>query len=307
MRRSSGRTARLIASAALLGGVAMTAAGCVTTGLGETTASIATPATPAAQRSDADWRRISEQQAARYRANPGDRDAALAYAQALQALGERAQAVSVLQQSSMRNPNDKALLGSYGRALAEVGNYAQALDVLNHAHTPDQPDWHILSAQGAVLDQMGRHEEAQRYYSSALKIVPDEPSVLSNLGLSYALSKDLPKAESTLRRAVERPGADPRVRQNLALVVGLQGRFADAETIARADLPPDEAAANVAYLKQMMSDHNDWAKLKPAKATDRPTDTANATTKGTTRSARKRPVEERNEASAAVSGTQQQP
>ena len=124
------------------------------------------------------------------------------------------------------------MLGAYGRALADVGNYEQALEVLNRAHTPDQPDWRILSAQGAVLDQMGRHDEAQRYYASALKIMPDEPSVLSNLGLSYALSKDLPQAEATLRRAAAQPGAEPRVRQNLALVVGLQGRFAEAETIA---------------------------------------------------------------------------
>jgi Flp pilus assembly protein TadD len=42
------------------------------------------------------------------------------------------------------------------------------------------------------------------------------------------------------------------VRQNLALVVGLQGRFAEAESIVKADLPPDEATANVAYLKQML-------------------------------------------------------
>ncbi len=297
MRLLSGRTARLIASVALLGGVAMTAAGCVTTGLGDTTGSIAAPAAP---RSEADWRLIAEQQGARYRADPGgDATAALAYAQALQALGERAQAVSVLQQTSMRNPNNRAVLGGYGRALADVGNYAQALDVLNRAHSPDQPDWHILSAQGAVLDQMGRHPDAQRYYASALKIMPDEPSVLSNLGLSYALSKDLPKAEATLRRAVERPGADPRVRQNLALVVGLQGRFAEAETIARADLPPDEAAANVAYLKQMMSDHNDWASLGPAaktstKSSDRPTDPP---AKPTTR---KRPMEARNQPAATV-------
>src|SRR5262249_53588482 len=165
---------------------------------------------------------------------------------------------SVLQQASMANPNNTALLGAYGRALADVGNYSQALDVLSRAHTPDQPDWRVLSAQGAVLDQMGHHEDAQRYYSSALKIVPDEPSVLSNLGLSYALAKDLPKAEATLRRAVGRPGADRRVRQNLALVVGLQGRFPEAEGIARADLPPDEAAANVAYLKQMMAQQNGW-------------------------------------------------
>ncbi|MDB5629738.1 MAG: hypothetical protein JWQ51_2078, partial [Tardiphaga sp.] len=94
---------------------------------------------------------------------------------------------------------------------------------------------------------------ARRYYASALKIVPEEPSVLSNLGLSYMLSKQLPQAEATLRRAYGNPQADARVRQNLGLVVGLQGRYAEAETIVKADLPPDEAAANVAYLKQMMN------------------------------------------------------
>jgi Flp pilus assembly protein TadD len=82
---------------------------------------------------------------------------------------------------------------------------------------------------------------------------PDEPSILSNLGLSYALSKNLTDAEATLRKAVAQQPVDPRVRQNLALVVGLQGRFAEAEQIARADLPPDQAAANVAYLRQMLA------------------------------------------------------
>jgi Flp pilus assembly protein TadD len=47
------------------------------------------------------------------------------------------------------------------------------------------------------------------------------------------------------------------VRQNLGLVVGLQGRFAEAEQIVRADLPADEAAANVAYLKQMLDRKDD--------------------------------------------------
>src|SRR5207302_7260615 len=147
-------------------------------------------------------------------------------------------AVAVLEQASIQNPRHPGVLGAYGRALADAGNYRQALEVLGRAHQPDQPDWRILSVQGAVLDQMGRHDEAQRYYATALRIVPDEPSVLSNLGLSYALSKDLVRAELTLRRAIARPNADPRVRQNLALVVGLQGRFAEAESVVRSDLPP---------------------------------------------------------------------
>ena len=137
----------------------------------------------------------------------------------------------MLETAAIHNPEHKPLLGAYGRALADAGNFKQALDVLERAHSPDQPDWRILSVQGAVLDQMGRHEEAQRYYASALKIVPDEPSVLSNLGLSYALSKDLPRAEDDAAARLDRAGSsDKRVRQNLALVVGLQGRFQEAET-----------------------------------------------------------------------------
>ncbi|MGB9368283.1 MAG: tetratricopeptide repeat protein [Xanthobacteraceae bacterium] len=236
----------------LLTTVALAAAlgGCKTIGSTDTTGSIS--AGPQ-QRTEDDWRRESEALGERFRANPRNADVAIRYAQALRATGQRAQAAAVLETSALHNPENRALLGAYGRALADAGNLKQALEVLERAHSPDQPDWRVLSVQGAVMDQIGRHAEAQRYYASALKIMPDEPSVLSNLGLSYALSKDLRRAEETLRRAAARGGADRRVTQNLALVVGLQGRFQEAETIARADLPPVEAAANVAYLKQMLA------------------------------------------------------
>ena len=141
MRHRLDRTARFLASAAVIGCIALSAAGCITSGLGTTTGSIAARATPT---TEADWRREADAQSARYRANPGDADAAIAYARALGALGERTQAASVLEQASMRNPSNKAVLGAYGRALAAAGQYAQALDVLARAHTPDQPDWRIL-------------------------------------------------------------------------------------------------------------------------------------------------------------------
>ncbi|MDB5635793.1 MAG: hypothetical protein JWP51_701 [Bradyrhizobium sp.] len=189
----------------------------------------------------------------RFRANPKDADAALQYGKALRAAGLRSQAVAVLEQASIANPGDKALLAGYGRALADNGNFQQAFDVLGRAHSPDDPDWRILSVQGTALDQLGRYEEARQYYASALKIAPEEPTVLSNLGLSYVLSKDLPKAEETLRRANSHAAADPRVRLNLALVVGLQGRVAEAESLVKADRPPEEAAANVAYLRRLLS------------------------------------------------------
>jgi Flp pilus assembly protein TadD len=245
MRKPSS-PARLLASAALTAILAAGLGGC------QTVSDITGSLKPTAG-AGADPRGAVEAYGERYRANPADADIALAFGQALRASGQRSQAAAVLEQASIAHPGNKALLAAYGRALADNGNFQQAFDVLSRAHSPDNPDWRILSVQGTALDQLGRHDEARRYYASALKIVPDEPSVLSNLGLSYMLSRDLPKAEETLRRAYASTKADARVRQNLGLVVGLQGRFAEAESIVKADLPPQEAAANVAYLKEILS------------------------------------------------------
>lgn len=252
-------TRRRLASVVLAAVVALATAGCKTM-QPETTGALGTPT---AQGAGSDSRSVADAWGERYRVQPNEPDNAINYAQALRATGQRAQAVAILEQASLQNPKHMGLLGAYGRALADTGAYKQALDVLNRAHTPEQPDWRILSVQGAVLDQLGRHDEAQRYYATALRIAPNEPSVLSNLGLSYALSKDLVRAESTLRRASTQSRVDPRVRQNLALVVGLQGRFQEAESIAQADLPTEAAAANVAYLRQMLAQQNG---MKPGEA-----------------------------------------
>jgi Flp pilus assembly protein TadD len=220
-----------------------------------------------AKMSEVDWRQRADTLRDRYRASPTDPEIAIAYAQALRATGQFSQAAAVLQQASIRNPRHTGVLGAYGRALADLGQYDQALDVLSKAHTPDQPDWRILNAEGAVLDQMGKHVEARRYYETALRIAPEEPSILSNLGLSYALSKDLANAESTLKRAAGLPNSEPRVRQNLALVLGLQGKYQEAERAAAADLPPEEAQANIAYMREMMKERDPWKTLAATKPT----------------------------------------
>jgi Flp pilus assembly protein TadD len=263
------RTQRL-ASTATAAILVLGLCSCQTAGMSDVTGSLGEKAEAGRA---GDPRRALELAHDRFHANPKDADAALQYAKALRATGQRSQAVAVLEQANLAEPGNKALLGGYGRALADNGNFQQAFDVLGRAHTPEDPDWRILSVQGAVLDQLGRFEEARQYYASALRIVPEEPSVLSNLGLSYILSKDLPKAEETLRRANARPDADPRVRQNFALAVGLQDRVAEAESIVKADRPADEAAANVAYLRHLLSRkdnaHKDTDKI-PVAAAGRP-------------------------------------
>src|SRR3979411_3005547 len=209
--RPQSSLARLLASAAVTAILAAGLGGCHT--LSDITRSLHSKAEASP---GADPRSSVDLYGERYRNNPKDAEAALAYGQALRATGQRAQAVAVLEQGTIAHPGNKPLLAGYGRALADNGNFQQAFDVLTRAPSPDNPDGRILSVRGPALDQLGRHDEARRYYASALKIVPGEPSVLSNLGLSYMLTRELPDAEKTLRRAYGNPRADARVRQNLA-------------------------------------------------------------------------------------------
>ena len=167
-----------------------------------------------------------------------------------------------MRQVAIAHPKDRDVLSAYGKALAAAGDLTKALETVRRAQTPDYPDWRLFSAEGAILDQLGRQDDARILYRKALDLQPNEPAVLSNLGMSYLLANDLPSAERYLKQAIGQPGADSRVRQNLALVVGLQGRFEEAEKIASAELSPSEAQGNVAFLRQMLSQQNTWSKLE---------------------------------------------
>ena len=200
----------------------------------------------------------------RHDADPGDVIASITYARALRGLAQYAQATAILETAAIKHPYDRAVLAAYGKALADAGRPREALEVLSRAHTPDKPDWSVLSAQGSVSDQLGDHAAAVNYYEAALKIRPGEPSVLSNLGLSYALARQLPQAENALRIAAADARADMRVRQNYALVLSLEGKFRQAEAIAATDLSPAAAGASVDAIRQMIARSETWRSIQKA-------------------------------------------
>jgi Flp pilus assembly protein TadD len=263
-RRSSSAASLAILIAGLM--FATPLGGCKT-GLPDMPTALSGMSAPVAIPKDqASLRRFSEDWGRRYDANRSDKNTALTYAKSLHALGQNTQAVAVLQGLAIQNPEDMQVLSAYGKALADAGQLKQAADILTRAHTPERPDWSVLSTQGSIADQLGDHEAARGYYDAALKIRPNDPNVLSNLGLSYALSRQLPKAEETLRLAASQPGADERVRQNLALVLGLQGKFAEADDLLRRDLTPEDAAANVATIREMIAQSDTWRDIQTSAA-----------------------------------------
>lgn len=199
---------------------------------------------------------------AAYARKPEDKTVAMAYASVLRMNGHDEQALAVMRKAAIEHATDRDVLAAYGKALAGAGEFAGALDAIERAQDPTRPDWRLLSAEGAIYDQTGRPALARERYQDALQIAPGEPSVLSNLAMSHMLANDLPMAENYLRQAVQHPAADSRVRQNLALVVGLQGRFDEAREIAQRELSPQQAAANMEYLQGMLSQQNAWSMIK---------------------------------------------
>ena len=204
------------------------------------------------------------QLAQHYKKSPGDKATIIYYAAALRANGQNEQAVAVLESGVAKFKSDPEVLVGYAKALSAAGRFDQALNVIDQAINPTSPDWNALLVKGAILDQSGRNKEARVAYGQALKIAPDQASLHANLGLSYSMTNELDKAESELRMAVKLRGANSQIRQNLALVVGLQGRFDESRALFAAELPADQVEANMAYIRALLTQQNRWDLVKDA-------------------------------------------
>lgn len=187
-----------------------------------------------------------------YAKNPRDAQTALNYARNLKALGEKRQALAVLQQASMMNATHRGINAEYGRLALEFDQISLAQKLLEQAEDAANPDWRIISARGTVLAKQGRYREAIALYERALTLAPEQPSILSNLALAHAMEGEVDKAEPLLKRAVSAGGQEGRIDQNLALVLGLQGKYDEAKLAAARGLPADKAAANVDYVRSIV-------------------------------------------------------
>ena len=243
---------------ALAGLTAVLLSGCATN-----TASVRAPDLSGLNQTQAES--TLSQLAARYKSNPRDKQTIIYYAAALRAAGQPAQAVSVIEAGMGAIGNDNDLSVNYAKALSAAGRYDQALTVITNAIQPDAPDWNALLVKGAILDQTGQNAQARAVYGQAMLVAPNEPSLEANIGLSFAMTNDLTQAEAHLKKAVSMGGATSKIRQNLALVIGLEGRFDEARTLFAADLTPDQVEANMAYIRALLTQQNRWNTIKTGK------------------------------------------
>lgn len=168
-----------------------------------------------------------------YDLNPGDLESAIKLSAAIRKLGNPQRAVEITQTTRALYPRDPYLAAEYAAALIASERSVDAMEPLDQALSYAPAYGRLWSLKGAALDQQEQYELARKHYTRALDITPNDPSVMANMGLSYALSGDPVTAEKWLRQAVANPGASKSVRQNLALVLQIQGKTEEAENMAR--------------------------------------------------------------------------
>jgi Flp pilus assembly protein TadD len=184
--------------------------------------------------------------------NPRDLKNALNYARNLKAMGQKRRAMSVLQQAAIFHGHNKELAGEYGRLALEFDQLSVAKRLLAAADNPTKPDWKVISARGTVLAKEGKYADAIPFFERALSLAHNHPSLVNNLALAHAMSGEAERAEGMLRQASIANPASPKIRQNLALVLSLQGRYDEAKQIASQDLAPEKAAKNTETLRRIV-------------------------------------------------------
>jgi len=188
-----------------------------------------------------------------YELNPGDLESAIKLSSAVRKLGNPQRAIEIAQTTRALYPRDPYLTAEFAAGLIAAERAQEAMQPLDEALRMAPGYARLWSLKGAALDQQENYELARKHYAKALQITPHDPNIMANVGLSYALSGDPVTAEGWLRRAVSVPGASQSVRQNLALILQLQGkgeeakRYAgrtNAQTLRRAPRPSQVQQAN---------------------------------------------------------------
>jgi Flp pilus assembly protein TadD len=171
--------------------------------------------------------------------NNRDAGALVRRGDALAMLEHASEAASSYSMAIKIEPKDTRALMGLGRvrltqdpAAAEI-LFAQVI-ALERGNAP------ALCDLGVARDLQGHYAAAQEAYHLALRVAPASVAARVNLGLSTALAGDAAGGARLLQPLAASPDASPRIRQDLAVALALEGDRSQAMAVMGQDLPPDQ-------------------------------------------------------------------
>ena len=163
-------------------------------------------------------------------------------------------AISLAERAVEKSPDDATVRALLGNAYFAGGRFASAEAAFKDSLAIDRN-------QGPVVLKLALVEIAQGKNAEAVALLSDNDNLVdpSDYGLALALAGHPADAVAVLESVARAPGADARVRQNLALAYAFSGDWIEARTVAAQDVPADLLDGRI----------HQWMQLaKPAHASD---------------------------------------
>src|SRR4249919_724230 len=145
--------------------------------------------------------------------------------------GDSAAAVDFAEQAVAGTPGEADFRTLLGNAYFAAGRFASAEAAYKDSLTLNGGQAQVVLKLALVTVAQGKSAEAMALLDSARNSL--DPS---DYGLALALAGQPQMAANVLETAARAPGADARVRQNLALAYALQGEWTAAKTVASQDI-----------------------------------------------------------------------
>lgn len=145
-------------------------------------------------------------------------------------------------------PNDPAALADLGQAQLAAGRFAAAAGNFAQARALGDGDPRTLLGHALALAGCWRQREAAEVLLTQGDALP-----VGDRALALALSGEAEVAVRLLVLAVEERPQDATLRQNLAFAFAMEGRWAEARSLAAIDVAPDQLPARMEHWARIAS------------------------------------------------------
>jgi Flp pilus assembly protein TadD len=195
------------------------------------------------------------------KAPKAEKDASKQYAHAWAALqaGKHAEALTFAEKAVELAPRDLGYRMVLGDLYLKNGRFVSAEQAFNDVLVLNPGNARASMSIALARIAQGNNASAIHMLDSLAGI-----ATVTDLGLAYALAGQPQRAVAMLEPAAREPGADGRLRQNLALAYALSGDWPKARMVAAQDVSPAELNQRLqqwAALSQPQAAHSQVASL----------------------------------------------
>jgi Flp pilus assembly protein TadD len=138
--------------------------------------------------------------------------------------------------------------------LAAQGKDAECEYVLKRIIQNDPKFLPAYNTLAELQMRRGQTNAATATLQEALRIGPEDPVLLNNLGMCWLVRRDYENALKVFDKAAAMAPKNTKYRANMAVALGLMGREEESLAMFRQVLPEDQAVRNVEVLRRAGKD-----------------------------------------------------